>query len=53
MIKLKCKHCETNNWIDPPKKKLKKTERIELNCFNCGMSNDYRYFHKIDREVGV
>jgi len=43
---LTCRKCGATHLITPPTKKMKKTTKIELNCYRCGHKSNYSYaFH--------
>lgn len=48
-IILTCKECGATHQITPPKKKLKITTEIELNCCRCGYINNYPYVYNLKR----
>jgi RNase P subunit RPR2 len=47
-----CKKCGASHLITPPKRKLKKTDNIELDCYRCNFKNNYRYiYNKKDKSI--
>ena len=49
-ITLTCRKCGATHLINPPKRKLKKTTEIELNCYRCSYKNEYKFVYKLKRE---
>ncbi len=52
-IILTCKKCGATHQITPPKRKLKKTTEIELNCYRCGYKNNYNYVYEFESMHGI
>lgn len=44
-----CRKCGASHLITPPKKKLKETTKIELNCYRCRNINEYDFVYKLKR----
>lgn len=44
---LTCKACGATHQISPPKRKLKITTEIELNCYRCHYTNNYKFTYKL------
>jgi len=43
---LTCRKCGATHLINPkPKRKLRKTTEIELNCYRCGYKNNYQFVY--------
>ena len=42
-----CEGCGSTHLLKPPKRKMKKTSSIELNCYGCGKKNQFKYYHEI------
>ena len=52
-IILTCKGCGATHQITPPKRKLKKTTEIELNCHRCNYKNNYNYVYEFESMHGI
>ena len=46
---LACRGCGATHLITPPKRKMKKTVEIELNCYRCDHKSNYAYTYKLKR----
>jgi len=42
---LTCRVCGATHRITPPKKKLKITTEIVLDCYRCGYKNNYQFVY--------
>jgi len=50
---LTCKKCGATHLITPPTKEMKKTTKIELNCYRCGHKNNYNYAFEFESCHGI
>ena len=50
---LTCRKCGATHLITPPTKKLKKTSKIELNCYRCNYKNNYNYAYEYESMHGI
>jgi len=50
---LTCKKCGATHLIKPPKRKLKKTTKIELNCYRCNYKNIFDYVYEFESQNGI